>query len=101
MLIPADPPEVRRKPLSALAAGSVTLALAAYLAPEAIAPWLANGAWTTAGIFAVIALTIACRRIGDPERRRPWAYLLAACCCWLAGQIAWDVLSFLGVVLPF
>jgi PAS domain S-box-containing protein len=92
---------MRQRPLYGLAAASVTVGLLAYLGPERFAPWLANTAWTLAGVFAVIALTLACRRIGDAERRRPWAYVLAACCCWLAGQIAWDVLYALGVVLPF
>ncbi|HXH87250.1 MAG TPA: PAS domain S-box protein [Gaiellaceae bacterium] len=92
---------MRRGPLHALSGASLMLAVAAYLVPERFAPWVANAAFTLAGLFAVAALTVACRRIGDPERRRPWAYLLAACCCWLAAQIAWDVLYFLHVVLPF
>ena len=97
----ADHLRMRHRALYCLAATSLTLGILAYLAPARLAPWLANTAWTLASSFAVIALVLACRRIDDAERRRPWAYLLAACCCWLAGQIAWDLLNALDVVLPF
>ena len=97
----AEAPGMRRLALPALAAASVTAGLLAQLVAPPYALWVANGAWTGSALFAVLALTRACRRIGDPERRRPWAFLLAACCCWLAGQLAWDVLTATGTSLPF
>jgi two-component system, cell cycle sensor histidine kinase and response regulator CckA len=97
----AEAPGMRRRALPALAALAVGTGLLAQLSAAPYALWLANGSWTASALFAVLALAYACRRIEDPERRRPWAYLLAACSCWLAGQLAWDVLTATGVELPF
>ena len=98
---PAEAPCMRRFVLPVLAALAVGAALLAQIAPGQYAFWLANGAWTGSALFAVLALAHACRRIEDAERRRPWAFLLAACCCWLAGQIAWDVLGVTAGTMPF
>src|SRR5688500_15031872 len=97
----AEAPGMRRRALPALAALAVGTGLLAQLSAAPYALWLANGSWTASALFAVLALAFACRRIEDPERRRPWAYLLAAGSCWLAGQLAWDVLTATGVELPF
>jgi len=87
---------MRRIALPALATLAVGAGLLAQLAAAPYALWLANGAWTGAALFAVLALTRACRRIDDAEQKRPWAYLLVACWCWLAGQVAWDLLTATG-----
>ncbi|MGI9110701.1 MAG: PAS domain-containing protein [Gaiellaceae bacterium] len=92
---------MRRIVLPVLAGGSLAAGALAFLFSGATAAWLANGAWTGSGLFAVCALVVACGRIPDRERRRPWVYLLAACVGWLGGQLVWDVLMALGVAVPF
>lgn len=92
---------MRRIALPLLAVGALASGSLAFLFSGATAAWLANGAWTGTALFAVGALTVACRRIPDREGRRPWSYLRAACISWLGGQLAWDALNALGVALPF
>lgn len=57
--------------------------------------WIANGACTAAGLFAVGG-TFASRRSG-----RTWAFLLASCVCWLVGMLLWDLFTIFEDAPPF
>ncbi len=88
--------------LTALGATAVGLAIAGMALPAGtLLLWTLNLSFTLASLFAVVALHSAARRIANPEQRRPWLYLRAACAFWLAGQISWDAANAAGVVVPF
>ena len=80
--------------LALLASAALALGVAQYLVPPGVAPWLANGSWTAASVFAVAGLAVAVRRVEGPTRRA-WRYLLAASVSWLAGQLLRDLGSVL------
>ena len=52
-------------------------------------------AWTAAAVSA-LAGTLLARRAAAPANRIRWTLWAAACACWLAGQLAWNVFGVVG-----
>ena len=52
-------------------------------------------AWTSAAICALTGTVVGWRAVTGPARGR-WTLWVAACACWLIGQLAWDVFGIVG-----
>ncbi len=52
-------------------------------------------AWTSAAICALTGTVVGWRAVTGPARGR-WTLWVAACGCWLIGQLAWDVFGIVG-----
>jgi hypothetical protein len=78
--------------IPAAVAAAALLWTAAMPADPAVA-W--NVAWT-AGALSALTGMLAARSRADGWTRARWTWWVAATACWLAGQIAWDLLLVTG-----
>lgn len=82
-------------------AGLVVYAVAIYLANNEVQVWINDLAWTVAAAAAAYCCFRAARHV-EPERRRAWLWITAACGSWLLGQLHWNYVHLiLKVVQPF
>jgi diguanylate cyclase (GGDEF)-like protein len=70
----------------------VALALA-ELATDSTVWW--DVAWTSAAVCALTGTLVGRRATAGPARGR-WNLWVAACGCWLIGQVAWDLFGMVG-----
>ncbi len=82
-------------------AGLIAYALALYLADNEARVWINDLAWTLAAAVAAYCCFRAARQV-EPERRRAWLWITAACASWLLGQLHWNYVHLiLKVAQPF
>jgi diguanylate cyclase (GGDEF)-like protein len=66
-----------------------------YLVATSARGWVANGAWSTAGVVAVVGVGAA-TRASAPEVRAGWVLLLWGCAAWLVGELFWIEFGLTG-----
>lgn len=82
-------------------AGLVVYAVAIYLASNEVQVWINDLAWTVAVAVAAYCCLRAARQV-EPQRRRAWLWITAACGSWLLGQLHWNYVHLiLKVAQPF
>jgi signal transduction histidine kinase len=82
-------------------AGLVVYAVAIYVASNDDQMWINDLAWTLAAAAAAYCCFRAARQV-EPERRRAWKWITAACTSWLLGQLHWNYVQLvLEVQQPF
>jgi diguanylate cyclase (GGDEF)-like protein len=90
---------VKRSPrpawLVATPAGLAILAMALAAITADTALWW-DVAWTSAAICGLTGTLLGRRAVSGPARAR-WTLWVAACGCWLIGQLAWDVFAIVGL----
>ncbi len=69
----------------AMALGKLTAATALW--------W--DVAWTSASVCALVGTLVGRQATTGPTRAR-WTLWVAACACWLFGQLAWDLFGIVG-----
>ncbi|WP_153067409.1 sensor histidine kinase [Steroidobacter cummioxidans] len=81
--------------------GLIVYAVAIYLASNDVQVWINDLAWTLAAAAAAYCCFRAARHV-EPERRRAWLWVTAACASWLLGQLHWNYVHLiLKVQQPF
>jgi signal transduction histidine kinase len=70
------------------AAGVALYCLILLAIDEDTARWVNNAAWLTASACGSVSCLQASRLV-EPERRRSWQLLCAACAFWFFGQVHW------------
>jgi signal transduction histidine kinase len=82
-------------------AGLVAYAVAIYLTSNESQVWINDLAWTLAAAAAASCCFRTARQV-EPERRRAWLWITAACGSWLLGQLHWNYVHLiLKVAQPF
>ncbi len=82
-------------------AGLLAYAVAIYLASNEVQVWINDLAWTVAAAAAAYCCFRTARQV-EPERRRAWLWITAACGSWLLGQLHWNYVHLiLKVTQPF
>jgi len=81
--------------------GLIAYAVAIYLASKELQIWINDLAWTLAAATAACCCFRTARQV-EPERRRAWLWITAACASWLLGQLHWNYVHLiLKVQQPF
>jgi signal transduction histidine kinase len=81
--------------------GLVVYAIAIYVANNDDQVWINDLAWTVAAAAAAYCCFRTARQV-EPERRRAWLWITAACASWLLGQLHWNYVHLiLKVQQPF
>jgi len=81
--------------------GLIAYAVAIYLASKELQIWINDLAWTLAAAAAACCCFRTARQV-EPERRRAWLWITAACASWLLGQLHWNYVHLiLKVQQPF
>jgi hypothetical protein len=78
-----------------LALVAVVAATGEYLVATSARVWVANGAWLTSSVVAVVGVGAA-RRASAPRARAGWALLLCGCAAWLVGELFWIAYGLTG-----
>jgi signal transduction histidine kinase len=82
-------------------AGLLAYAVAIYFASSEVQVWINDLAWTVAAASAAYCCFRTARQV-EPERRRAWLWITAACGSWLLGQLHWNYVHLvLKVTQPF
>jgi diguanylate cyclase (GGDEF)-like protein len=78
----------------AIPAGVALVAMLPAELTSAAALWF-DVAWTSAAICALAGTLVGRQATAGPARAR-WTLWVAACACWLIGQLAWDLFGIVG-----
>ena len=70
------------------ALAAVGAGIAEYLVAQSARVWVANGAWLTSSLVAVVGVAAALRS-SAPQERPGWALLLYGCASWTIGELLW------------
>jgi diguanylate cyclase (GGDEF)-like protein len=78
-----------------LALVAAVAATGEYLVATSARVWVANGAWLTSSVVALVGVRAA-RRGSVPRARAGWALLLCGCAAWLVGELFWIAYGLTG-----
>jgi diguanylate cyclase (GGDEF)-like protein len=81
--------------LGGLALVAVVAGTGEYLVATSARVWVANGAWLTSSVVALIGVGAA-RRSSAPRARAGWALMLWGCAAWLMGELFWIAYGLSG-----
>lgn len=81
--------------------GLIVYTIAIYVANNDDQVWINDLAWTIAAAAAACCCFRTARQV-EPEQRRAWLWITAACVSWLLGQLHWNYVQLiLKVQQPF